>query len=249
MTISERQKKIMIAIIQEFMKSAEAIGSQELKDIYNFDFSPATIRNELADLDREGLLYKEHTSSGRIPTTLAWRYYISEILNEDELEPVDDIKIRETIFNNRFNIENLINDAVMFLERLTNLTCFAVYESSTGKSSSIQTKFSGLSRLLDQKEFRDISVLKNTLVVLEDSPTLLRILKKTKSMEDISILIGEELGVNFLLHSAIVYHKIQISSDLTIWFGVIGSSRMNYPRIIPVVKNLAKNLKEATAGW
>ena len=74
MPLTKRQKAILAKIIREFMKEGEPIGSVMLSDKYDLGISPATLRSEMAKLAKEGYLYKVHSYSGRIPTTLGFRY-------------------------------------------------------------------------------------------------------------------------------------------------------------------------------
>jgi len=85
--MTPRQVKLLHAIIDDFINNATAVGSLSLTHRYNLGVSPATIRNEMSDLVEQGYLEKPHSSSGRIPTNMAYRYFIREILRElDDLE-------------------------------------------------------------------------------------------------------------------------------------------------------------------
>ena len=80
MDLKERKKKILEVIIKDYINTAEPVGSRTLSKRYNLGISPATIRNEMADLEDLGFLMQPHTSSGRIPTQLAYRYYVDCLL-------------------------------------------------------------------------------------------------------------------------------------------------------------------------
>ncbi|MBR2702085.1 MAG: DeoR family transcriptional regulator, partial [Erysipelotrichaceae bacterium] len=74
--LTPRQELILKAIVEEFIKSAEPVGSKMLVEKYNLDYSSATIRNEMNYLEQIDLLEKTHTSSGRVPSTKGYRYYV-----------------------------------------------------------------------------------------------------------------------------------------------------------------------------
>ena len=86
--LTERQKKIMIAIVEGYTSSnyAEPIGSSALAQHEDLNVSTATLRNEMAILEEMGYLEKTHTSSGRIPTEKGYRLYVDELMNIDDLE-------------------------------------------------------------------------------------------------------------------------------------------------------------------
>ena len=83
--MQDRQKLILKAIIQEFIETAKPIGSKTILLGYNFDVSPATIRSDMATLEKEGLIMQPHTSAGRIPTDLGYRIFVDELAEFDTM--------------------------------------------------------------------------------------------------------------------------------------------------------------------
>ena len=79
MEITQRQKIIFKTIVEEFTRCAEPVGSKTLMELLDFPVSSATIRNEMATLEKLGLLEKTHTSSGRIPSQKGYRYYVEHL--------------------------------------------------------------------------------------------------------------------------------------------------------------------------
>lgn len=93
MVLDERKKKVLWAIIHDFITTAEPVGSRTISRKYNLGVSPATIRNEMADLEEMGYLEQPHTSAGRVPSHQGYRYYVDHLmqpaeLSEDEKELV-----------------------------------------------------------------------------------------------------------------------------------------------------------------
>ena len=80
MEITQRQKIIFKTIVEEFTRYAEPVGSKTLMELLDFPVSSATIRNEMATLEKLGLLEKTHTSSGRIPSQKGYRYYVEHLM-------------------------------------------------------------------------------------------------------------------------------------------------------------------------
>ena len=84
--LSERQKLILIAIVEEYVKTNEPVGSLALSKRPELSFSSATLRNDMAELEEMGYLEKTHTSSGRIPSEKGYRLYVREVLERKENE-------------------------------------------------------------------------------------------------------------------------------------------------------------------
>ena len=83
--LNDRKKRILQAIIDEYINSAEPVSSGSIVKKYGLDFSSATIRNEMAELESAGYLDKPHTSSGRVPSDKGYRFYVNELLKDDNL--------------------------------------------------------------------------------------------------------------------------------------------------------------------
>ena len=108
MSITERQREILKRIISEFMRTAQAVGSVTLSEKHNLGISPATLRAEMARLVKQGYLSKPHSSSGRIPTTMGIRFFLDDILREEELDSLKKTEIKEKIFQKRFKRSKFI---------------------------------------------------------------------------------------------------------------------------------------------
>lgn len=81
--LTERRRQVLEALVSEYIAYATPVGSHTLVERYNLDFSPATVRNELANLEKTGYLASPHTSSGRIPTDAGYRIFVDSILDDD----------------------------------------------------------------------------------------------------------------------------------------------------------------------
>ena len=79
--LDNRKKKILQAIVEEYIETAEPVSSKSLVEKHGIDYSSATIRNDMAELEKIGLLDKPHTSAGRIPSAQGYRYYVDELVN------------------------------------------------------------------------------------------------------------------------------------------------------------------------
>ena len=124
MELDERKKKILEIVIEEYSATAEPVGSLKLsKDL---GVSSATIRNEMAALEKLGLLEHTHTSSGRIPTTEGYRWYVDQIVSEKTLLPKEKASIDRMLSDEAGKLENLIKEATSLLSKLTNYASYSV---------------------------------------------------------------------------------------------------------------------------
>lgn len=125
MDLTERKLKILQAVIADFIRTAEPVGSRTISKNYELG-SPATIRNEMSDLEELGYLTHPHTSSGRVPSEKAYRLYVNELMKKRELTQEQKDAIARDLYSNVTELENLIERAAHVLSKITNLTAFAI---------------------------------------------------------------------------------------------------------------------------
>jgi len=126
MGMNERKLRILQAIISDFICSAEPVGSRTLSKKYDMGISPATIRNEMSDLEEMGFLTHPHTSAGRIPSDKAYRLYVDNLMQKYEIPDNEKKRISEKLTSNSIELEKTIQHAASLLSELTNLTAFAM---------------------------------------------------------------------------------------------------------------------------
>ena len=126
MDLTERKLKILQAIIADFVRTAEPVGSRTISRNYELGISPATIRNEMSDLEEMGYLTHPHTSSGRVPSEKAYRLYVNEMMGKKELSEEEKNMIAQQLYDNVTELDNLIERAAHVLSEITNLTAFAL---------------------------------------------------------------------------------------------------------------------------
>lgn len=243
MNISERQKKLLEAIIKEFIETAEAVGSLSIGDKYDLDISPATIRNEMVRLVKEGYLDKEHSSSGRVPTTLGWRFFLQELMDEILIDPHEEVKLKEQLFQERFNREQLIRKAVYNLSSITELPAIALFDNISF--------LSGIGELVSCPEFSEIEILQNVINILEDYSLLSSVFENRMDEEDdeVRVLIGNEMGFETCENCAIVFKKFRLHRDEDGIIATFGPKRMDYEKVIPSVRAISSMISEVISGW
>ena len=118
--LDERKQKILSAVIEEFITTAEPVGSKRLVERYGLRISPATVRNELAGLEEMGFLSQPHTSAGRVPSETGYRYYVNGLEKKKTPQVVESTKIRQYYSDLNFEIGQLMSDTSHLLSELTN---------------------------------------------------------------------------------------------------------------------------------
>lgn len=129
MELTERKLKILQAIISDYVKTAEPVGSRTISKRYDLGISPATIRNEMADLEEMGYLTHPHTSAGRVPSDMAYRLYVNALMEKKELSKEEKNIIAQRLNSNVHEFEKTIEHAATVLSEITNLTSFALTPS------------------------------------------------------------------------------------------------------------------------
>ena len=112
--LTNRQLLILQLTVDDFIESAQPVGSRQLSKKPEAPFSPATIRNEMADLEEMGYLEKTHTSSGRIPSEKGYRFYVDNLLTKEKLNTEDSIHLRSVFREKIVETEELIRNRQQF---------------------------------------------------------------------------------------------------------------------------------------
>ncbi len=124
-----RREKLLKLIVEDFVKTAEPVGSNYLIKKYNLPISSATIRNEMNALEKEGMLEKTHTSSGRVPSTLGYEYYIKNLRNNKIDEKMKNELNR--VFANTSSVEEILRESCEILSHMTNLASVVLGPSAS----------------------------------------------------------------------------------------------------------------------
>jgi heat-inducible transcriptional repressor len=117
--LSQRQEYILGLIIREYVKAANPVGSKALVESYNLNVSSATVRNDMAALEDEGLIHAPHTSAGRVPTEAGYRYFVQKLLGDNELSPTEKRMIRHQFHQSQYDIEQWLRLAASVLAKTT----------------------------------------------------------------------------------------------------------------------------------
>lgn len=241
MDLSERQVQIIKTIVEEFTETAEPVGSVTLENKYRLGVSPATLRNEMAALESKGFLAQPHTSAGRIPTSMALKFYVNELMKEKAMSVAEEVNVKSRVWDHRFNPDDLLREATKVLAERTKALCIAATDQG-------QTYHSGYANLFNAEEFYNIDVAREVFVLIDQHQKLRDMFNRASSNSPIHILIGDELGYASFQPVSCVFADLHIGNKRGS-LGIIGPSRQEYDRNIPMVRYIANLINQIAQEW
>lgn len=220
-----RKEQVLQAIVQHFINTAEPVGSNTILVSYKFSVSPATIRNDMAALEKEGLIYQPHTSAGRVPTDTGYRLYIDTIteLNDDDAHKRAIATLKQVTAQYKLQkVKNLIYDAVELMARSTQNVSFATLPDNK------RTFYLGLANVLRQPEFASDSIRASQVIeVLERNDRFVELLNNLEIDNSVKIFVGKENILEQIQSCSLMVTTYNIDG-LQGYFGIIGPTRMEY---------------------
>ncbi len=330
--LDSRKKRVLQAIIEEYINTAEPVSSAAITINHGLNCSSATIRNDMAELEKEGYLDKPHTSAGRVPSAKGYRFYVDELLNDENIS-LDEIQFIKSRLETKVNeIEDLTKIATNTISELTHYATVAIgpktieqtiedikfvllgsrvlmavilTDSGSIKESIIKFDeditsnqvenlnfifnnklrgkplgkidkpmeeyissemnnqinvikpiieqmnkaigetenlyLEGASRVFDFPEFNKIDTARNFLNILDTKEMVIDLLN-TGFAKDINVYIGDENSNDELKDFSIITFKHTVGNKDLGTIGIIGPKRMDYSKVISVMKYISKNL-------
>ncbi len=332
--LNDRKKKVLQAIVEEYVNTAEPVSSTSLTNRNELNYSSATIRNEMADLEKSGYLEKTHTSSGRVPSEKGYRYYVDELLRDDNIS-LEEIKYISDKLEAKVNeIEDLTKITTTTISEITHYTTVAIGPGAEnqliqeikfvllgprmlmaiilttqgmvketiikfdeditekqvetinymfnnklkGKPLEIidiplekylinEMKYSvkvikpiieqirkvineertvyleGANRAFDLPEFNSLEVAKNFVNIIDEKELVADVLDSGFA-KDINVYIGDENEKEELKDFSVITFKHKVGDKDLGTIGIIGPKRMDYSKVISVMKYINKKLKD-----
>ena len=157
MNLSDRKKKILRAVVDRYVETAEPVGSKAVAA--ELQVSSATVRNEMAELENMGLLEQPHTSAGRTPTSLGYRIYVNELMEQQRLSFEDTELINKALRSRVQQLDKIISEAGRVTSLLTNYPAYAL---AVATQSVTITRFDLIH--VDKHTFVIVAILSNDTV-------------------------------------------------------------------------------------
>lgn len=241
MDLTDRQIQIIKIIVEEFTETAQAVGSVTLENKYRLGVSPATLRNEMAFLEEKGFLTQPHTSSGRIPTPMAIKFYVNELMKEKNLSVAEEVSVKSRVWDHRFNRDDLLREATKVLSERTKALCVAATDEG-------QSYHAGYANIFNSIEFENLAITKEIFYLLDQQQRLMDIFGRAAGNTPIHILVGDEMGISIFQPVSCVFADLRIG-DRHGSLGIIGPSRQEYDRNIPLVRYVANLVNQIAQEW
>ncbi|WP_127532284.1 heat-inducible transcriptional repressor HrcA [Paenibacillus kobensis] len=340
--LTDRQRMILTAIVDDYIRSAEPVGSRSISKRGDVGFSPATIRNEMSDLEELGFLEQPHTSAGRIPSIKGYRYYVDHVVKLGGVSPVEATSFRSFFAERMTEMEQVMQQAATILASMTNYTSIALGPESINHSLKhfqlvplnaetavaivvtntghvenrtislpegisisdlektvhiLNAKLAGvpmmrvtsklysevgeeLSRYVDhyeqvmgmleralpvgdehehriylggatnmltQPEFKDVDKIKTILDLLDETPTLSRMLSSSQS--GIQVRIGTENKHEAINDCSVITATYAINGQSLGTIGILGPTRMDYAKVISLLDVVSKDMASLLSRW
>lgn len=219
MELDDRKKKILQAVIRNYLETGEPVGSRTISKYTDLNLSSATIRNEMADLEEMGYILQPHTSAGRIPSDMGYRLYVDTMMEEKEREVVE---MKEMLVQRQDKMENLLKQVVRVLAQNTQYATMI----SAPQTKKNKLKFIQLSRV-DARQLLAViviegNVIKNNILPIDEELTdetilKLNILLNTNlnglSIDEINLGMIAVMKQQAGIHSTIVSEVIDAVAD------------------------------------
>lgn len=231
--MSDRQQKILNAIIEQYAEVASPVGSTLLAKLFNV--SSATIRAEMSELERLGYISQPHTSAGRVPTDKGYRYYVNRLNDDDSLPETS--RAQRALSARVYNAgvpERMIRNAVDTLVELTHNLGLATIGH--------QLYMSGLSNLFGQPEFMNSLQVQQVARLLDNLEPWLR---ETAPNEPLSVYIGQENPVGRTAGCSLIISRFQSPFSNRSYIGTLGPTRQSYRDVMRLVAKAGEQLEEA----
>lgn len=225
MFLDDRKKRILQAIVDYYLDNAEPIASKIIANDYGLELSSATIRNEMAEMEEMGLIEKPHTSSGRIPSDLGYRYYVDDIMDVDKVDEKEIVKVLDSVNKGDKDILQAVSMALSGATHYTSI------------SLDNDTMFLyGRNNVFDYPEFNDVESLKKFMYLLEEEELIREVISKSHG-PDITVKIGKENTLEQMQDYSLITFSYQDKGDIAI----VGPRRMDYSKVIGYIKYLLES--------
>lgn len=232
-TLSVRQQSILNRIVETHIETAQPVGSRFITDLYTglyrSSYSPATVRAEMGVLEDQGYLTHPHTSAGRLPTDLGYRYYVDHSLQQEN--PAEDMMKQISNELARAEQDDMAEEASRLLSQLSGEVSLIVIAEAPNKC---RVFVQGTSRILEKPEFQDVHKARHLFKGLEEKSEITERLLGQSRESEVSIKIGGENSSETFRECSVISTKCRIRGNWSA-VAVVGPRRMRYSRTVPLV--------------
>lgn len=235
--MNERQSKILVAVIEEFTKTGLPVGSNVLVKKYRFDVSPATLRNDMSHLEKLGYLHQPHTSAGRIPTDVGYKYFVEEVMPDRELTKKEQKALQKELLQLRAQNNRLTRTTAKLLSTLSG---YVAVSGVPGKDDFSEFGLRSLLQDVDAERLDEICALAESLDYIDERCDELML---ELSDGETKIFIGAENPLSKTESYSMVVSQYEQDGEKGI-VALIGPKNMEYDKN----KSLINYVKKVLGG-
>ena len=233
---NSRRKSILSSAINRYIKNALPVASDDISE--EFDLSSATIRNIFSELEESGLLMHPYTSGGRIPTDKGYRYYVDFLIQQMELMDEEKQRITTDCKRKMLRLDDALENTSEVISEITHYAGIVSFLECQDRIF-----YNGISRILDQPEFRDAHKIRLLIKLMEDKRRLLDIVNRDFTGK-VKVYIGSELGWPQMENYSLIVSTYKLKNQPSGRLAVLGPMRMEYDHIIPVLEYISDVLTD-----
>ena len=260
-----RNDRIFDLVVDSYIETAEPVGSQMISKRSKLGLSSATIRNIMVDLEAQGFLKQPHTSAGRVPTDRGYRYWVDNLMTPQELSREEKEKIlkelarAKTVSSLAERMSKVISEltdsaALIYIKNLRRASLLTIMlEELLEHTAQLDDFFEeedgffleGAIRIFEQPEFQDLVRMRQLLQMFDEKEDLMQILLSNLEHQGVNVHIGSENPTHQLDNVSVVVKYCSFSNSPVGGVGVVGPTRMRYPKVVAVVGFVADSVSQA----
>ncbi len=238
---NSRRKQVLNSAISRYIKNAMPVASDDIAE--EFDLSSATIRNIFSELDQSGYLKHPYTSGGRVPTDRGYRYYVDFLIQQMELLDEEKQRILKECKKKIRRLDDCLENTSEVISEITHYAGIVSFLQWQDKMF-----YKGISRILDQPEFKEADKIRLLVRLMEDKSKLLDIINREYTGK-VKVYIGSELGFPGMDNCSLVVAGFKLKNQATGRLAVLGPMRMEYDHIIPTMEYISEVLNQILEGF
>jgi len=226
--ITERKQFLLDTIVKEYIKTAQPVSSGILVEKYKLDISPATVRNEMMELEDEGYIYQPHTSAGRVPTESAYQLFLDNLQKNKKTKVLKEAE--EKLLDNLFKKdEAAFKQTAKAIAELAGGAVFWAFHKN-------DLYYTGLSNLFSQPEFKQVNAVCDVSNIIDRLEEIIDDIFEELD-EGEQVLIGQKNPFGDFLSTVLVKYRNNQADGL---FGILGPIRMDYGRNLALAQFIKK---------
>jgi heat-inducible transcriptional repressor len=242
-TLGARKAQVLRAVVHDYIRTGDPVGSGTVAP--GLGVSPATIRSEMAALEELGYLVQPHTSAGRLPTDLGYRFYVDHLPRRRWLTSPQRQEIEGFFEEAPPEVEELARRTAVLLSRITR------YGAIAEPPHAHHVFIGGVANIARERAFERRETLTRLFELLEQEDALLRMLRAMSSESDVVVRIGRENPILALREASLVVAPYRVAGEPAGTVAVLGPTRMAYPIAMAAARAVARRLSgtiETLAG-